>query len=77
MEAFHTERDPLGVTVSTIHRVKGREWDHVAALGVVDGIVPHRLAEDTEEERRALHVGITRGATAAVLTDPTTIAVHS
>ena len=60
-EAFHAEREPLGVTVSTIHRVKGREWDHVAVFGVVDGIVPHRLAEDVEEERRVLHVGITRG----------------
>jgi DNA helicase-2/ATP-dependent DNA helicase PcrA len=50
-----------GVTVSTIHRVKGREWDRVLVFGVVDGVVPHRLADDTEEERRVLHVGITRG----------------
>ena len=69
-EAFHAERDPLGVTVSTIHRVKGREWDHVAVFGVVDGIVPHRLADDVEEERRVLHVGVTRGRhRVAVLTD--------
>jgi ATP-dependent DNA helicase UvrD/PcrA len=60
-EAFHAERDPDGVTVSTIHRVKGREWDHVAVFGVVDGVTPHRLADDIEEERRVVHVGITRG----------------
>ena len=60
-EAFHAERDPSGVTVSTIHRVKGREWDHVAVFGAVDGIMPHRLADDVEEERRVLHVGVTRG----------------
>jgi DNA helicase-2/ATP-dependent DNA helicase PcrA len=30
-------------------------------FGVTDGIVPHRLPEDVEEERRVLHVGITRG----------------
>ncbi|HET9548127.1 MAG TPA: ATP-dependent DNA helicase UvrD2 [Desertimonas sp.] len=60
-EAFHAEGDLRGVTLSTIHRVKGREWDHVAVFGVVDGISPHRLAEDIEEERRVLHVGITRG----------------
>ena len=30
-------------------------------FGVTDGILPHRLAEDVEEERRVLHVGITRG----------------
>jgi DNA helicase-2/ATP-dependent DNA helicase PcrA len=69
-EAFHAERDPHGVTVSTIHRVKGREWDHVAVFGVVDGITPHRLADDVEEERRVLHVGITRGRRrVAVLAD--------
>jgi DNA helicase-2/ATP-dependent DNA helicase PcrA len=60
-EVFHSERDPAGVTVSTIHRVKGREWAHVAVFGVADGVVPHRLADDVEEERRVLHVGITRG----------------
>jgi DNA helicase-2/ATP-dependent DNA helicase PcrA len=69
-DAFHAERDPVGVTVSTIHRVKGREWDRVAVFGAVDGIVPHRLAVDVEEERRVLHVGITRGRhRIAVLTD--------
>jgi DNA helicase-2/ATP-dependent DNA helicase PcrA len=50
-----------GVLLSTIHRVKGREWDRVLLFGVSDGILPHRLAEDLEEERRVLHVGITRG----------------
>jgi DNA helicase-2/ATP-dependent DNA helicase PcrA len=49
------------VTLSTIHRVKGREWDHVVVFGVTDGIMPHRLSVDIEEERRILHVGITRG----------------
>ena len=49
-----------GVTLSTIHRVKGREWDRVAVFGVTGGVVPHRLAEDEEEERRVLHVAITR-----------------
>ena len=58
--AFSRESTPGGVTLSTIHRVKGREWDRVAVFGVADGIVPHRLAEDVEEERRVLHVAITR-----------------
>jgi len=49
-----------GVTLSTVHRVKGREWDRVAVFGVTAGIVPHRLAEDAEAERRVLHVAITR-----------------
>jgi ATP-dependent DNA helicase UvrD/PcrA len=58
---FTRETTPDGVTLSTVHRVKGREWDRVAVFGVTDGIVPHRLAEDVEEERRVLHVAITRG----------------
>ncbi len=58
---FGREADPDGVTLSTIHRVKGREWDRVVVFGVADGVVPHRLSDDIEEERRVLHVGITRG----------------
>jgi DNA helicase II / ATP-dependent DNA helicase PcrA len=53
-------RDAAGVTLSTVHRVKGREWPFVVVFGVTDGIVPHRLAEDLEEERRVFHVAITR-----------------
>lgn len=58
---FARDRDPDGVVLSTIHRVKGREWDRVALFGVAEGVMPHRLAEDREEERRVLHVGMTRG----------------
>ena len=50
-----------GVTLSTVHRVKGMEWERVAVFGVDDGLLPHALAEDVEEERRVLHVAITRG----------------
>ncbi|MFP5256102.1 MAG: ATP-dependent DNA helicase UvrD2 [Acidimicrobiia bacterium] len=59
--AFHRERAEGGVTLATVHRVKGQEWDRVIVFGVTEGIVPHRLAEDLEEERRVLHVAITRG----------------
>jgi DNA helicase-2/ATP-dependent DNA helicase PcrA len=59
-----------GVTLSTVHRVKGREWDRVAVFGVTAGLLPHRLALDEEEERRVLHVAITRGRRrVAVLAD--------
>ncbi len=60
-QAFRAEVDEGGVTLSTVHRVKGREWDRVAVFGVTRGILPHRLADDQEEERRVLHVAITRG----------------
>ncbi|MCU1353086.1 MAG: ATP-dependent helicase UvrD/PcrA [Acidimicrobiales bacterium] len=59
--AFQREADPAGVSLSTVHRVKGREWDRIVVFGVADGVMPHRLAEDVEEERRVLHVAITRG----------------
>lgn len=58
---FGRERDDAGVVLSTIHRVKGREWDRVLVFGVSDGVMPHRLSEDREEERRVFHVAITRG----------------
>ena len=62
--------DRAGVTVSTVHRVKGMEWDHVVVFGVNAGVVPHRLATDAEEERRVLHVALTRGReTVVVLAD--------
>ena len=32
-----------GVTLSTVHRVKGREWPRVVVFGATDGLVPHRL----------------------------------
>ncbi|MEZ5177084.1 MAG: 3'-5' exonuclease [Acidimicrobiales bacterium] len=68
---FSREADPEGVTLSTVHRVKGREWDRVAVFGVVDGVVPHRLSEDCEEERRVLHVAITLRPPPGVLGDRT------
>jgi DNA helicase-2/ATP-dependent DNA helicase PcrA len=56
-----------GVTLSTVHRVKGREWPCVAVFGVTGGLLPHRLADDEEEERRVLHVALTRGRNRVVL----------
>ncbi len=48
------------VTLSTVHRVKGREWPRVVVAGTTAGLLPHRLAVDEEEERRVLHVAVTR-----------------
>jgi DNA helicase-2/ATP-dependent DNA helicase PcrA len=55
---------PDGVTLSTVHRVKGREWPRVAVFAASDGVMPHRLSQGragAEEERRVFHVAITRG----------------
>ena len=46
------------VTLSTVHRVKGMEWPYVVVLGVHDGLMPHHLADDVEEERRIFHVAL-------------------
>ncbi len=60
-----------GIALSTVHRVKGREWDVVALVGVRAGLLPHRLCDDHEEERRVLHVAMTRARRhLLLLTDP-------
>ena len=55
------------VTLSTVHRVKGLEWERVIVLGAHDGLMPHRLTDDIEEERRVFHVALTRCRTQVVL----------
>jgi DNA helicase-2/ATP-dependent DNA helicase PcrA len=52
--------DVGGVTLALIHAVKGREWSHVVVHHATAGLLPHRLAEDMEEERRVFHVALTR-----------------
>lgn len=58
------------VTLSTMHRAKGLEWDHVFIAGVSDGLMPLAPRSDVdendagfnhlEEERRLAFVGVTR-----------------
>jgi len=59
--------DEAGVTLSTVHRVKGMEWDRVVVFGATAGLLPHRLAGDVEEERRVMHVAVTRGRSRVVV----------
>ncbi|HEX9259887.1 MAG TPA: ATP-dependent DNA helicase UvrD2, partial [Acidimicrobiales bacterium] len=65
--ALRTPPSGDGVTLATVHKVKGREWPYVVLFGVTAGILPHRLAADDEEERRVLHVAITRASRQVVL----------
>ncbi len=63
-EALTGPGDDGGVSLSTIHRVKGREWPRVVVFGANEGLMPHRLSHGRaaiEEERRVFHVAITRG----------------
>jgi DNA helicase-2/ATP-dependent DNA helicase PcrA len=48
------------VVLSTIHSAKGLEWDAVFVIGLEDGLLPHSLNDDVEEERRVAYVAITR-----------------
>ncbi len=58
------------VLLSTVHRIKGKEWPRVVVFGATKGLFPHRLADDVEGERRVFHVAITRACTqVAVLSD--------
>ncbi len=52
-----------GVAVSTLHRVKGLEYDNVYIMNVNEETIPYRkavLPEAVEEERRLFYVGMTR-----------------
>jgi DNA helicase-2/ATP-dependent DNA helicase PcrA len=55
-------RPPEGpaVLLSTIHKIKGREWEYVVVYGASEGLLPHRLSDDEEGERRVFHVALTR-----------------
>ena len=56
-----------GVELSTVHRIKGKEWGHVLIIGASAGLFPHRLSEDVEGERRVFHVALTRAGTQCVV----------
>lgn len=67
------------VTLSTIHRSKGLEYNTVYVLGTVDGTIPHDYSLESlrsgdaapiEEERRLLYVAVTRAQEQLYLSIP-------
>ena len=49
------------VTICTVHRAKGLEFDHVFLIGVQDDIFPNlKVTADLDEETRLFYVAITR-----------------
>ena len=49
------------VLLSTVHRIKGKEWGNVIVFGASEGLFPHRLSDDEEGERRVLPRGADPG----------------
>jgi DNA helicase-2/ATP-dependent DNA helicase PcrA len=65
---FRATQDPNGLVLATVHKIKGQEWPRVIVYGANEGLMPHRLATGAiEEERRIMHVGLTRGRQAVVV----------
>lgn len=68
-----------GITLSTIHRAKGLEYQTVYIIGATDGSLPHDYALEAlrngdnkplEEERRLLYVAMTRAKESLYLSVP-------
>lgn len=59
---FRGMDEKQAVTLSTIHGVKGMEFNSVFIINCNEGIIPHEKCTDDnfEEERRLFYVGITR-----------------
>jgi DNA helicase II / ATP-dependent DNA helicase PcrA len=66
--------------LSTIHSAKGQEWTAVYLLNVVDSCIPSDMSTGTragvEEERRLLHVAMTRAKDQLHLLLPHRFFVH-
>ena len=49
-----------GVSLMTVHKAKGLEFQVVFVVGMVEGIMPTKKTESMEEERRICFVAISR-----------------
>lgn len=68
------EKNDSNITLSTIHGVKGLEYDKVFVINVVEGFIPHSASFDNiEEERRIFYVAITRAKNELNIYSPKTI----
>lgn len=57
------QKNPRGIVISTLHSIKGLEYNRVYLYDVNEKIIPYHkavLESDLEEERRLFYVGMTR-----------------
>ncbi|PJA33258.1 MAG: DNA helicase II [Zetaproteobacteria bacterium CG_4_9_14_3_um_filter_53_7] len=69
----NAQDDDNAVSMMSLHRAKGLEFDCVVLPGVEEGLLPHQRALDEgesgiAEERRLLYVGVTRAREQLLLT---------
>jgi ATP-dependent DNA helicase UvrD/PcrA len=67
-KASKPEDEDEAVVLSTIHQAKGLEWEAVFLAGCEANLLPHKLSEDFEEERRLAYVAVTRAKQFLTLT---------
>ena len=63
----HVPETGTGITVTTMHSAKGREWDAVVLAGLEQEVTPGTRDGAIEEERRVVYVGATRARRILVL----------
>ena len=65
--------DPFGLTLSTVHTMKGLEKDIVFLMGMCEGVFPDYRAQskrEIDEERNNAYVAITRSRRWLYITYP-------
>ncbi len=63
---------PDKITLASIHKAKGLEFQTVFLIGANEKIIPHYRTQDMEEERRLFYVAVTRAKERLLISHVTT-----